>query len=329
MKDLLQSMFDHKVLSENEAYDTLVAISRGSYSEVEVSSFLTVFQMRSIALSELKGFRNALIDLSKPIDFSDFNCVDMCGTGGDGKDTFNISTLASFVVAGAGYHVAKHGNNGVSSACGSSNVMNALGYQFSNDESVMKKQLERSRITFMHAPLFHPAMKEVAPVRKQLRVKTFFNMLGPMVNPSRPQKQIVGVYSLAIARLYNYIYQEENRDYSILHSLDGYDEISLTGTAQAISNKGEQMLNPSDFGTSKTTPEAIYGGKAIKDAAFIFNSILKGEGTDDQNNVVCANAALAIQLFRPEESLESCFHSAQESLFSGRANQSLQTLLSL
>lgn len=329
MKNTLKLLFAHEVLDEQTAYSTLTAISEGQFSAVEVASFLTVYQMRSITLGELRGFRNALLDLCQPMNFNSFDPIDMCGTGGDGKDTFNISTLASIVVAGAGYKVAKHGNNGVSSPCGSSNVIQALGYQFSNDSSVLERQLDEAGITFLHAPLFHPAMKEVAPIRKELGVKTFFNMLGPMVNPSQPRKQLVGVYSLELARLYNYLYQLEDKDYVILHSLDGYDEVSLTSEVQAVTKNGTTILSPQLFSSITITPASIAGGGSIAASAKLFSSILNGNGSDSQNAVVCANAALAIQCCTPELSLEDCFAKAETSLLSGQAKKTFSKLLSI
>lgn len=328
MKQTLKRLFEHQVLDEQTAYSTLLAISEGQFSAVEVASFLTVFQMRSISLNELRGFRNALLDLCAPLDFDEFNPVDMCGTGGDGKNTFNISTLASVVVAGAGYKVAKHGNNGVSSPCGSSNVIHALGYRFSDNPDVLKRQLDQAGITFIHAPLFHPAMKEVAPIRKELGVKTFFNMLGPMVNPAKPKRQVVGVYSLELARLYNYLYQQEDKNYAIVHSLDGYDEVALTSEAQIIRKEGTSLLAPGLFSAHKVKPNSIAGGGTISSSVKIFNSILDSQGSQSQNAVVCANAALGIQCCSPELSLEDAFAKAEDALLSGQAKSTFSKLLS-
>ena len=229
MRQILTHLFEHKTLTREEAKDILTTMAKGEFSDPEIAAFVTVYLMRSITVEELSGFRDALLNLCNRVDLSDFDTIDVCGTGGDGKDTFNISTLTTFVLAGAGAKVAKHGNYGVSSGCGSSNVMEHLGYQFSTDRDKLRKELDRSGVCFLHAPIFNPAMKNVGPVRKALRVKTFFNMLGPMVNPSFPEKQMVGVFSLELARLYNYIYQQSGKKFTILHSLDGYDEISLTG----------------------------------------------------------------------------------------------------
>lgn len=325
MKKILNQLFDHRQLTEQDAYDVLMGIGKGNYNPSQIAAFLTVYLMRQISVKELKGFRNALFDLCLKVDLSEFETIDVCGTGGDGKDTFNISTLSAFVVAGAGYKVAKHGNYGVSSACGSSNVMEYLGYVFTRDESVLKKQLETAGFCMMHAPLFHPAMKNVAPIRRELGVKTFFNMLGPLVNPSSPANQMVGVFNLEVARLYNYLFQEiPDFHFNIVHSLDGYDEVSLTGNVKSYSPEGEQLLQPSDWGMEPVKPEEIFGGKTVQEAANIFVSVLKKEGTRGQTNVLLANAATAIQVFEPEKDLPECVSMASESILSGKAFESLK-----
>jgi len=323
----LNPLFDHQKLTEQQAYETLTHIGKGDFNNTQIASFLTIFLMRNISAEELRGFQNALLDLCLKIDFSDFNTIDVCGTGGDGKDTFNISTLVAFVVAGAGYKVAKHGNYGVSSSCGSSNVLEHLGYQFTSDESTLKRQLERANFCMMHAPLFHPAMKNVAPVRKELGIKTFFNMLGPLVNPSNPQNQLVGVFNLEIARIYNYMLQKSGKNYSILHSLDGYDEISLTGKFKHYSNTSEVLLSPEQIGFPKHSQEAIFGGNTIQEAATIFTNVLENKGTQSQQNVVLANASHAIQCLEPTKSLQDCIFIAKESLASGKALASLTKVI--
>jgi anthranilate phosphoribosyltransferase len=325
MKKILNQLFNHHQLTEEDAYQVLTGIGKGQYNPSHIASFLTVYLMRQISVDELRGFRNALLDLCLKVDLSEFETIDVCGTGGDGKDTFNISTLAAFVVAGAGYKVAKHGNYGVSSTCGSSNVMEYLGYQFTSDESILRKQLEEAGFCMMHAPLFHPAMKNVGPIRHELGVKTFFNMLGPLVNPSFPTPQMVGVYSLEVARLYYYLFQNlEDFKFDIIHSLEGYDEISLTGKVVSYSTKGEQMLSPSDWGLKALKAEEIIGGKTVEEAAKIFVSILKNEATKQQIDVVLANAASAISVLEPQKSLIECSFIAQESITSGKAFESLK-----
>jgi len=328
MKTILNRLINHEILSKSEAKEVLVNISNGQYNSNQIASFLTVYMMRNITIDELSGFREALLELCIPIDLSDYNTIDLCGTGGDGKDTFNISTLASFITAGSGIKVAKHGNYGVSSISGSSNVLETLGVKFSNNEGFLKQCIDEANICILHAPLFHPAMKNVAPIRKELAVKTFFNLLGPMVNPSFPKNQLVGVFNLELARMYAYLYQNTDRNFSILHSLDGYDEISLTGNTKIISNKTEAMLKPEDFGVGKLQQSEIEGGKTIEESAKIFMEILSGNGTEAQQNVVCANAAMAISMMKNCSIIEG-FVTAKETLASGKALQSLKKLQQL
>lgn len=328
MKQLLNRLINHENISSEEAKQVLVNISNGLYNQSQIASFLTVFMMRSITLEELQGFRAALLELCIPINLNDFNTIDLCGTGGDGKDTFNISTLSSFVAAGAGIKVAKHGNYGVSSACGSSNVMEHLGIKFSSDEDFLKQTIDKAGICILHAPLFHPAMKNVAPIRRELGVKTFFNMLGPMVNPSFPKNQVVGVFNLELQRLYGYLYQQTDKNYSIVHALDGYDEISLTGKTKVISNQSETLFAPEELGVATIQEDAIFGGNTIDDAAKIFINIISGKGTEAQNNVVFANAGLAIATTKQISHKEG-FELAKESLLSGKAKNSLDKLIAL
>ena len=328
MKQLLNRLINHESISSEEAKQVLVNISEGLYNQNQIASFLTVYMMRSITLEELRGFRDALLELCIAIDLKDFNAIDLCGTGGDGKDTFNISTLSSFVTAGAGVNVAKHGNYGVSSACGSSNVMEYLGIKFSSDEDFLKRCIDKTGICVLHAPLFHPAMKNVAPIRRELGVKTFFNMLGPMVNPSFPKNQMVGVFNLELQRLYGYLYQQTDKNYSIVHALDGYDEISLTAKTKVISNPKETMFSPEDLGVKQIQQGDIFGGNTIKDAANIFINVIGGKGTEAQNNVVCANAGLAIATSK-QISHQDGFNLAKESLLSGKAKSTLNKLIEL
>ncbi len=319
MKDILNYLFEHKTLSRSQAKEILINIGSGKYNDCEIASFLSVYIMRSITVDEFIGFRDALLELCIRVDLSDFNAIDLCGTGGDGKNTFNISTLASFVTAGAGIPVAKHGNSSVSSACGSSNVMEYFGYKFTNDQAELRRQIETTGLCFLHAPLFHPAMKNVAPVRRSLRVKTFFNMLGPIVNPSFPKKQMVGVFSLEVARLYQYLHQQTDKQFIIIHSLDGYDEISLTSDFKFVSNEKEQILSPVHLGLHANLPQDLFGGNSVEEAARIFKNVLTGEGTPAQNNAVIANAAMAIQCAKPDLSLFDCVGLATDSLHSNRA----------
>jgi anthranilate phosphoribosyltransferase len=327
MKKILNHLFENRTFSREEAYEILTNITSEKYNSSQIAAFLTAYNMRSIRDVELEGFRDAMYDLCLKIDFSDYELIDLCGTGGDGKNTFNISTLASFIVAGAGYKVAKHGNYGVSSGCGSSNVMEYLGYRFSNDPKELYRALDQANITFLHAPLFHPAMKTVAPIRRELGSKTFFNMLGPLVNPANPKYQSVGVFSLELARLYGYIYQKTDKQFSILHALDGYDEISLTGDFKLINNLAEQIITLKDLGIEAIKQEQISGGDTVEEAAGIFKDILEGEGTKAQNQVVLANAALAIQTFDMTKDFSECYQEAEESLISKTAMNSLKVLI--
>lgn len=328
MKQILNRLINQENISSEEAKQVLVNISKGDYNQSQIASFLTVFMMRSITIEELFGFRDALLELCIPVDFKDYNAIDLCGTGGDGKDTFNISTLASFVTAGAGVNVTKHGNYGVSSACGSSNVLEHLGVKFSSNKDVLKQSLDKAGICILHAPLFHPAMKNVAPIRRELGIKTFFNMLGPMVNPAFPKHQLVGVFNLELLRMYGYLYQNTDKNYTILHALDGYDEISLTGPTKVIRNDSEYMITPEDFGLQTLNKEAIHGGDTVDCSAKIFTHILNGHGTDAQNNVVCANAAMAIATVT-NKSVEDSFELAKESLLYKKALKSFETLVKL
>ncbi len=328
MKETLNKLINHEILPKEEAKQILVNIAKGDYNTSQIAAFLTVYMMRSITIEELEGFRDALLELCVAVDLSEYDPIDLCGTGGDGKDTFNISTLASFVTAGAGVKVTKHGNYGVSSKCGSSNVMEFLGIKFSNETDFLKKSIDEAGICVLHAPLFHPAMKNVGPIRRELAVKTFFNMLGPMVNPAFPKNQMVGVFNLELARMYGYLYQNTDKKFTVLHALDGYDEISLTGDTKTISNNSEGMLAPADFGVTKISQAEITGGEDIAESAQIFLDVLHGKGTEAQNNVVCANAGIAIATV---ESLtpKAGFEKAKESLLSGKGLEALKKLQSL
>ena len=291
-----------------------------------MAAFMTAYCMRSITVHELEGFRDAMLELCLPIDLETGQLIDLCGTGGDGKDTFNISTLASFVVAGAGYKVAKHGNYGVSSGCGSSNVMEYLGCHFTNDADKLKTHIDKANICFLHAPLFHPAMKTVAPIRKELGVKTFFNMLGPLVNPAKPNNQLVGVYNLELARIYAYLYQKSNVKYTVLNALEGYDEISLTCDFKTFSADGEKLNSIEELGFEALEQSQIAGGSSISASADIFMEVLTGAATTAQNNVVLCNAAMAIKTICPEKSFSDSFYEAEEALLAKNALRCFKTL---
>jgi anthranilate phosphoribosyltransferase len=329
MREILNHLFEHKTLNRQEAEKVLTNIANGNYSESEIAAFLTVYLMRSITVDELTGFRDALLNLCIRVDLSDFEPMDVCGTGGDGKDTFNISTLSAFILAGAGVNVAKHGNYGVSSICGSSNIMEHFGYKFSNDKNKLRKEMANTGVCFLHAPLFNPAMKNVVPVRRALKVKTFYNMLGPMVNPSFPGKQLVGVYSLELARLYNYLYQQSSLQYMIIFSLDGYDEISLTSEFKYILNGVENMATPEMMNYKTALQSEVKGGRTVPEAAALFLKILKGEGTTAQNDIVTVNSQMALKCYHPSKSFEECREIAAESLSAGKAYRSFIKLIEM
>lgn len=324
MKSILNKLFAQETLDRKEARDILVAISEDKFNQALLASFLTVFKMRPITMHELQGFRDALLELCRPIDLGGIDSIDIVGTGGDSKNTFNISTLSSFVVAGAGYKVTKHGNYGVSSISGSSNVLERLGYQFTNNQDTLLRRLDGSNIVFFHAPLFHPAMKAVGPVRKALGMKTFFNMLGPLVNPSRPRRHFLGVFDLYLSRLYQYILQEETGSFAVVYDLDGYDEISLTGDFSIRTNYADTYMNPKELGLDTLNPIDLHGGDTVEKAAKIFTDILDGNGTSAQNQVVIANAGMAINRFNPDRSVLDALAEARESLQSGKAAEVLK-----
>jgi anthranilate phosphoribosyltransferase len=329
MKEILNHLFENKTFTKTQAKEILINIATGKYNPSQMAAFLTTYCMRNITVDELEGFRDAMLELCLKTGLDDYELIDLCGTGGDGKNTFNISTLASFVVAGAGFKVAKHGNYGVSSGCGSSNVMEYLGYRFSNDTDMLKRSLDGAGICFLHAPLFHPAMKTLAPIRKELGVKTFVNMLGPMVNPSQPQYQIVGVFSLELARLYAYLYQKSSKKYTILHDLAGYDEISLTSSFKTFTSLGEKITYVESLGFAKIDPEAISGGETVEESARIFTQVINGNGSSEQTTVVLCNAAVAINTIHPDKSFADCFYLAEKSLMDKKALDSFNKLIAI
>lgn len=329
MKKILQYLFEHKTLTRQAAKELLLTMSSGGYNDSELASLMTVFLMRSITIAELHGFRDALLELAVPVNLGTHDLLDIVGTGGDGKNTFNISTLSCFIVAGAGQKVAKHGNYGASTISGSSNVMEQLGYVFKNDESKLKQELDTANICFLHAPLFHPALKLVGPIRKNLGVRTFFNMLGPLVNPAKPTHQLIGVYSLEMARIYNYLLQEEGINYTIIHGLDGYDEISLTSDTKIFTAKGERIVSANALGKRIVFPSDLVGGDTVEASAAIFLKIIKGEGTMAQNAVVLANAASALFATQKYTTYEEAYAAAVDSLDGQKAYQVLQQLIAV
>jgi anthranilate phosphoribosyltransferase len=285
--------------------------------------------MRSITIEELTGFRDALLEMRVPVNLSDYNAIDIVGTGGDNKNTFNISTAACFTVAGAGYNVVKHGNYGSTSVSGASNVMEAHGVKFTQNVDVMHRSLDICRFAYLHAPYFNPAMKAVAPVRKALGVRTFFNMLGPLVNPTLPRRQLLGVYNLKLARLYHYLYQQTNVDFVIVNSLDGYDEISLTDNFKVFNNQGEVIYTPEELGFVRLDGHDLDGGDTIETAARIFDNVLDNKASAAQIDAVVVNAAFAIRLIEPSKSIEECIAIARESIESGRAKKGFEKFVEI
>lgn len=329
MKEILYKLFDYHYLTREEAKQVLFDIVKGDVPDTQVASLITSFLMRNISVDELLGFRDALLEMRVQVDLSEYRPLDIVGTGGDGKNTFNISTCACFVVAGAGYNVVKHGNYGATSISGASNVIEQQGARFHTDNDRFRKSLDTCHIAYLHAPLFSPALKAVAPVRKSLGVRNFFNVLGPLVNPARPEFQMLGVYNLAMARLYSYIYQEENKKFCIVHSLDGYDEVSLTSRFKVVTNKGEQLLEPENLGFAKVGQQELHGGDTPEEAAKIFRNVMDGSGTEAQMNTVLVNAAFGIQTVDQEKSIEECIEIARDSLQGKKALKTLEKFISM
>ena len=329
MKQLLIKLIECQKLTFEESRSLMHGIAHNELNEAQIASVLTAFIIRTISIDELRGFRQALIDLAVQVKLNDGYGIDLCGTGGDGKNTFNISTASSFVVAAAGYPVIKHGNYGATAVSGSSNVMEYFGYRFSNEEAKLQMELDRTGICFLHAPLFHPALKAVVPVRKQLGIKTFFNMLGPLVNPANPDFRISGVYSSEAGRVYSYFLQAEKKKYIVLHSLDGYDEVSLTSPVKLFSNEGETMLNFTELGFPNVQPADIAGGKTIEESAGIFLSVLENRSSAEQRSVVIANSALAIRCIAETKPMTECISMAEEAIVSGRAAGIFKSLMKI
>lgn len=321
MKQILNRLFNHQSLTSQEAAEVMTNIGAGKYNESQIAAFISVYLMRSIELDEVIGFRNALLEMAIPMDLTEFEPLDIVGTGGDGKNTFNISTCSCFAVAGAGYKVAKHGNYGATSVSGSSNVLEYFGAKFTTDINVIKRSLDDAGFAYLHAPLCNPAMKNVAPVRKNLGVRTFFNVLGPLISPVQPHYQCLGVYNLKMMRLYNYIYQSLGCQYTIAHSLDGYDEISLTDTCKIVNNSGEFIFTPEQLGYKKIAQSELWGGETVAEASQILLNVLDNKSTDAQRNAVVINTAFAIQTRCPQKPLTQCKDEALESLQSGMAKK--------
>ena len=329
MKNILYRLFEHQYLSREESKEILRNIALGQYNPEQIAALITVFLMRNISVDELIGFRDALLEMRVPVDLSAYDPIDIVGTGGDGKNTFNISTASCFVVAGAGYKVVKHGNYGATSVSGASNVIEQHGVKFTTDSSVLHRSIEQCNIAYLHAPLFNPALKAVAAVRKNLGVRTFFNMLGPLVNPVIPRRQLLGVYNLALARLYGYTVQQNNCQFAVVHSLDGYDEISLTSEFKVLGQNSESIYTPEQLHFKRCQEADLDGGNTPEEAARIFDNVLNNRATEAQRNCVIANSAFAIQVIEPDKKIEECIAIATESLDSGRARQTLEKFIEI
>ncbi len=329
MKQILNKLFDYQSLMADEASALFRGIAEGSYNDAQIASLMTVYLMRNITLDELAGFRSALLEFRKPIDFGTHDYIDIVGTGGDGKDTFNISSCSSVVVAAAGYKVVKHGNYGASSISGASNVMEQHGVKFTNDQDILKRSLDESNLAYLHAPVFNSAMKAVATVRRNLGVRSFFNMLGPLINPAEPKNQLLGVYNLAMQRMYCYVMQNNETNFAVVHSLDGYDEISLTSQFKVCTSMGEKIYNPEDLGFGRAQQSDLFSGETVEQAAQIFDNVLSGVATSAQRDCVVVNSAYAINVMEPQKSIEECVAIARGTIDSGRAMECLKRFIEI
>lgn len=329
MQSILTKLIEHRCLDSEEACQVMHGIARGAYPDAQIAALLTTFLMRSISVDELRGFHRALLELALPVNLDNTEVIDIVGTGGDGKNTFNISTAACFVVAAAGYPVVKHGNYGATSVSGASNVMEQHSVRFTTDVDRLRRSLDGCNLAYLHAPLFNPAMKAVAGVRKALGVRTLFNVLGPLVNPVRPKYQLLGVYNLPLLRLYNYVAQADGQTLCVAHSLDGYDEISLTAPFKVADGGMEHVFRAEDFGLTTVQPADLYGGNTPVEACRIFDAVMHGTATSAQREVVAVNAAFAIRTRCPEKTVEDCLNEAFTALDSGRALDTLNHFIRL
>lgn len=317
---IFNRLLNHEELQREETKTLLVAITQGELNDPEIAALLTAIQMRGITVEELLGFRDGILETGVPVPLHCDRYIDVVGTGGDRKNTFNISTTACFVIAGAGYKVAKHGNFSATSVSGASNVIKNHGVMFTDDADKLNRSLDECGIVYLHAQLFAKAMKFVGAIRKALPFPTFFNLLGPIINPSKPQCQLLGVANLNQMRLYQQVYQRIGIDYGIVNSIDGYDEISLTSDFKVTTNDYERVFKPADLGFDIARPEELVGGATEEEAAQIFDAVLQGTALQAQKNIVMANAAFAIQVLeKGKKSIEECIDIARESLDSGKA----------
>ena len=326
MRKFLNTLISGEPLSFEEAREAITRMGTGEANPAQAAAFLMGIQQKGITTDELRGFRQGMLELAVTLNFEDLEPMDVCGTGGDGKDTFNISTTSAFVAAGAGVKIAKHGNHGVSSAVGSSTVLEFLGVKFTNDKDYLRQKIEAAGICYLHAPLFHPAMKHIGPIRKELGIKTFFNILGPLMNPAGVKAQISGVSDLKTFELYKDVFSTQEGHFAVIHALDGYDEISLTGAFRVWKKTGDTVVQPADWGLPVVTPEQLSGGETLEESARILIRILKGEGSPEQAAAVQANAGLAISVSR-NISFEEGLSLAEESVKSGKAYRAFQKLV--
>jgi len=323
----IEKILNRGSLSGEEAKNCMLSIANGELNSSQTVALMTAMQFRGLELEELKGFRSALMELAIPVNLGFENAIDVCGTGGDGKNTFNISTTTAFVLASMGYKVVKHGNYGVSSLCGSSNVLEHLGIQFSSDSRVLQRQLDKTNLCFLHAPLFHPALKVVAPLRKQLGISTFFNGLGPLVNPANPTHQLTGTYNLELAKLYQHVLQKERKDFTVIHGIEGFDELTFIGATRILGKMKDEVI-PGESTNRGILLADLSGGQTVAESAKILTDLLEGKGTNSQNQVLAGNTALALQTFHPKESFQNAFDEAYQFILSGKAKQSFTQLLS-
>lgn len=327
MQTTLNRLITQETLSEQEAYDMFIGINEDQFSDAEITGLMVALQTRNITLDEIAGFKKALVELAIKPDLSPTDAIDLCGTGGDGKNTFNISTTTSFVLGAMGYKVIKHGNYGVSSMCGSSNVLEELGVTFTNDNASLNKSLNDFNLVFLHAPLFHPVMKKVAPIRKSLGIPTFFNIMGPLVNPVQPDFQLTGTFNLAVARMYHNILKSCRKNYKVVFTMDGYDEISLTGDTRIFAPENDELFHPSQIGLQKLLQHHIFGGNSPAESAQIMRAILAGKGTDEQRMVVASNTAHAIQVMNKNKNLHQTFLEIDDFMTTGKAEEYLNDFI--
>ena len=330
MKEILNRVINHEMLTREETKNILVGITQGRYAEEQITALLTALQMRGVSVDELLGFRDGILETGVPVPLDCDRYIDVVGTGGDRKNTFNISTTSCFVIAGAGYKVAKHGNYSATSTSGASNVIANHGVTFTDDIDKLNKCINECGIVYLHAQLFAKAMKFVGPIRKALQFPTCFNLLGPIVNPSKPQCQMLGVANLDQMRLYNNVYRKIGVDYAIVNSIDGYDEISLTSDFKVVTNDYERIFSPEEIGMKVAKPEELRAGASEQEAMEIFDNVLNNKALEAQKNIVIANAGFAIQVLeKGQKSIEECMNIARESIDSGKALETFKKFVEL